>query len=90
MPWPGSFGNISSALNSTRRPFGPVLVKRVFIAEDRLGWRVERVKEKNKFILRESEKAVFAGDFALVVSLSSARLSGRQAVCTLPTDEIDR
>ena len=32
----------------------------------------------------------FAGDFALVVSLSSARLSGRQAVCKLPTDEIDR
>ena len=47
-------------------------------------------QRKNKIILRESEKAVFTGDFALVVSLSSARLSGRQAVCTLPTDEIDR
>lgn len=57
---------------------------------DRLEERGERVKEKNKFILRESEKAVFTGDFALVVNLSSARLSGRQAVCKLPTDEIDR
>ena len=46
-------------------------------------------QRKNKIILRESGKAGFTGDFALVVSLSSARLSGRQAVCKLPTDEID-
>lgn len=32
---------------------------------------------------------VFCAFFALVVSLSSARLSGRQAVCRFPTDEID-
>jgi hypothetical protein len=51
---------------------------------------VEKVKEKVLKSFAGWKKAGFTGDFALVVSLSSARLSGRQAVCKLPTDEIDR
>jgi hypothetical protein len=56
----------------------------------RLGERGERVKEKSKYFLKGAKRCGFIGENALVVSLSSARLSGRKAVCTLPTDEADR
>jgi hypothetical protein len=51
---------------------------------------MERVKEKVKIILGRGKTWGIAGENGLVVSLSSARLSARQAVCTFPTDEIDR
>jgi hypothetical protein len=47
-------------------------------------------QKKIKNIFRNGENEGFAGENALFVSLSSARLSARQAVCTFPTDEIDR
>ena len=59
----------------------------------RLGETEKSVNKISKFILEGAENKGIClgkrGNFALVVSLSSARLSGRQAVCKLPTDEID-
>lgn len=47
-------------------------------------------QKKIKNIFRKGENVGIPWENALVFNLSSARLSARQAVCTFPTDEIDR